>query len=81
MNALEKLLEDKKMSVYQLSIEYGKEQSPELSPADLSKKYGSLIRKTVKDPNHTKHKTVKRLIEILGGEIVVRVKRTEDLPL
>ena len=81
MNALEKLLKEKNMTISDLTREYGKLEAPELSPDDAIKKYGSTIRKAVKNPEHTKHGTVKKLIEILGGELVVRVKRVEELSL
>ncbi len=81
MNALEKLLQEKQWNTSDLAREYGKLESPELSAEELIKKYGSMIRKAVKDPEHTKHGTVKKLVEILGGEMVVRVKRVEDMPI
>jgi ribosomal protein S19E (S16A) len=81
MSVLQKLLEEKNWNISDLAREYGKRESPELSPDEAIKKYGSLMRKTVNDPDHTKHGTVKRLIEILGGELVVRVKRVEELSL
>jgi len=40
-----------------------------------------MVRKAVSDPDHTKHATVKRLIEVLGGELVVKVKREEEISL
>jgi ribosomal protein S19E (S16A) len=81
MSVLQKLLEENNWNISDLAREYGKRESPELSPDEAIKKYGSLMRKTVNDPDHTKHGTVKRLIEILGGELVVRVKRVEELSL
>ena len=81
MNALEKLLQEKKWNTSDLAREYGKLESPELADEELVMKYGSTIRKAVKDPDHTKHGTVKKLVEILGGELVLRVKRVEDIPL
>jgi ribosomal protein S19E (S16A) len=81
MSVLQKLLEEKNWNISDLAREYGKRESPELSPDEAIKKYGSLMRKTVNDPDHTKHGTVKRLIEILGGELVVRIKRVEELSL
>ena len=81
MNALEKLLKEKKWNTSDLARAYGKLESPDLSTEELIKKYGSTIRKAIKDPDHTRHGTVKKLVEILGGELVVRVKRVEDMPL
>lgn len=81
MNALESLLKQKNMTIYQLSVEYGRRESPDLAPKELSRKYGSMVRKALRDPDHTKHATVKRLIEILGGELVVKVKREEELAI
>jgi len=81
MNALEKLLDEKKWNTSDLAREYGRLESPELPDEELIKKYDSTIRKAVKDPEHTKHGTVKKLVEILGGELVVRVKRVEDISL
>jgi hypothetical protein len=81
MSVLQKLLEEKNWNTSDLAREYAKHEAPELSPDEAIKKYGSMIRKAVSDPDHTKHGTVKRLIEILGGELVVRVKRVEELSL
>lgn len=81
MNALEKLLQERKWNISDLTREYGKQESPELSDEEVIKKYGSMIRKAVRDPEYTKHGTVKKLVEILGGELVVRVKRVEEMPL
>ena len=81
MSVLQKLLEEKNWNISDLAREYGRRESPELSPDEAIKKYGSLMRKTLNDPDHTKHGTVKRLIEILGGELVVRVKRVDELSL
>jgi ribosomal protein S19E (S16A) len=81
MSVLQKLLDDKKWNISDLAREYGKYESPELSPDEAIKKYGSMIRKAVTDPDHTKHGTVKRLIEVLGGELIVKVKRVEELSL
>ena len=81
MSVLQKLLDEKNWNTSDLAREYGKYESPDLSPDEAIKKYGSMIRKAVSDPEHTKHGTIKRLIEILGGELVVRVKRVEELSL
>lgn len=81
MNALEKLLDEKKWNISDLAREYAKYESPELSPDEAIKKYGSLMRKVLKDPEDTKHKIVKRVVEVLGGELVVRVKRVDELSL
>ncbi|MCC5668420.1 hypothetical protein LC653_32355 [Nostoc sp. CHAB 5784] len=81
MNALGKLLKERNWNFSDLAREYAKQESPELTEEEAIKKYASLIRKAVTDPDHTKHGTVKRLIEILGGELVVRVKRVEELSL
>lgn len=79
MSVLQKLLEQKNWNISDLAKEYAKLEAPELSPDEAIKKYGSMIRKAVQDPDHTKHGTIKRLIEILDGEIVVRIKRVEEL--
>jgi hypothetical protein len=79
MNALEKLLDEKKWNISDLAREYAKYESPELSPDEAIKKYGSLMRKVLKDPEDTKHKIVKKVVEVLGGELVVRVKRVDDM--
>ncbi|WP_143289239.1 hypothetical protein [Brunnivagina elsteri] len=79
MNTLLQLLDEKKWNASDLAREYGKRESPELTPDEAIKKYGSMIRKAVNDPDRTKHGTIKQLIEILGGELVVRVKRVEDM--
>ncbi len=81
MNALEKLLQERKWNISDLTREYGKQESPELPAEAAIKKYGSMIRKAVQNPDHTKHGTVKKLVEILGGELVIRVKRVEELSL
>ncbi|WP_339381122.1 hypothetical protein [Brasilonema sp. UFV-L1] len=81
MNALEKLLNEKKWNISDLAREYGKQESPGISDDEAIRKYGSLMRKVLKDPEDTKHRIVKRVIEILGGELVVRVKRVEELTL
>ncbi len=80
-NALEELMKQKGLSYYQLAVEYGKLEHPDLSPADLAKKYGTNIRKAVRNPEKARFETVKKLVELLGGELVIRVKRTEELPL
>jgi hypothetical protein len=81
MSVLQKLLDEKNWNISDLAREYGKHESPELSGDEAIKKYGSLMRKALSDPDHTKHGTVKRLIEILGGELLIRVKRVEELSL
>jgi len=81
MNVLEQLMKQKNLTYYQLSVEYGKLEHPDLSPADLAKKYSTNIRKAVRNPEKARFETVKKLVELLGGELVVRVKRTEELPL
>ena len=81
MNALGKLLKERNWNFSDLAREYAKQESPELTEEEAIKKYASLIRKAVTDPDHTKHGTVKRLIEILGGELMVRVKRIDEMPL
>ncbi|WP_414590020.1 hypothetical protein [Scytonema sp. PCC 10023] len=81
INALEKLLNEKKWNISDLAREYGKQESPGISDDEAIKKYGSLMRKVLKDPEDTKHRIVKRVVEILGGELVVRVKRVEELTL
>jgi hypothetical protein len=80
-NALEKLMEQKGWSYYQLAIEYGKLEYPELPPAELAKKYGTNIRRVVRDPNSARFETVKKIVELLDGELVIRVKRVDNLPL
>lgn len=81
MNALEKLLDAKKWNISDLAREYGKQEFPDISDVEAVRKYGSLMRKVLKDPEDTKHRVVKRVVELLGGELVVRVKRVEELPL
>lgn len=81
MNALKALMEEKKWSLSELTRKYGAAEAPELEANEAIKKYGSLVRKAVSDPDHTKHATVKRLIEVLGGELVVKIKREEEISL
>lgn len=81
VNALEKLLKDKNWTISDLTREYAKREAPELSPDDAIKKYGSMVRKAVSDPDHTKYGTIKKLVEILDGEIIIRVKRIEEMSL
>jgi ribosomal protein S19E (S16A) len=79
MNPLLQLLEEKKWNISDLAREYGKRESPELSPDEAIKKYGSLMRKVLKDPEDTKHRVVKKVIETLGGELIIRVRRVDDM--
>lgn len=81
MNVLQKLLEENNWNISDLAREYAKYESPELSAEEAIKKYGSLMRKVLKDPEDTKHKIVKKVVEVLGGELVVRVKRVDELSL
>lgn len=81
MTVLQKLLDERKWTISDLTREYGKCEAPNLPTDEAIKKYGSMIRKAVTDPEHTKHGTVKRLIEILGGELVVRVTKVEELTM
>jgi hypothetical protein len=81
VNALEKLLKEKNWNLSDLTREYAKLEAPELSEDEGIRKFGSKIRRAVNDPDHTSHGTIKKLIEILGGELVVRVKRVEELSL
>jgi len=76
---LKKILEQKNWTISDLTREYAKLEEPDLPANDAIIKYGSMIRKAVNDPDHTKHGTVKKLIEILGGELIVRHKVTEEL--
>jgi hypothetical protein len=80
-NILEQLMEQKGWSYNQLAVEYGKLEHPELSPTELSKKYSTNIRKVVQQPDKARFETVKKLVELLGGELIIRVKRTEDFSL
>lgn len=81
MSVLQKLLDEKNWNISDLTREYAKYEAPDLSADEAIKKYGSMVRKAVANPDHTKHGTVKRLIELLGGELVVRVKRIDEMPL
>ncbi len=81
MNSLELLMKQKGWNYNQLAIEYGKLENPELPTTELSKKYSTNVRKAVRDPEKARFETVKKLVELLGGELVIRVKRTEELPL
>ncbi|MGB6299729.1 MAG: hypothetical protein WBF90_26630 [Rivularia sp. (in: cyanobacteria)] len=69
------------MTTSDLTKEYGKLEAPELPPDEAVKKYGSMIRNAVKNPENTKYGTVKKLVEILGSELVVRVQRIEEISL
>ncbi|MBD2479501.1 hypothetical protein H6G79_31425 [Anabaena sp. FACHB-83] len=80
-NALEQLMEQKGWSYYQLAVEYGRLEHPDLSPAELAKKFGTNVRKAVRDPNSARFETVKKLVELLGGELIIRVKRIDEMPL
>lgn len=60
VNALEKLLKEKNWTISDLTREYGKIEAPELSAEDVIKKYGSMIRKAVNEPERTKHGTIKK---------------------
>jgi hypothetical protein len=79
MNVLEQLMKEKDWSYYQLAVEYGKLEHPDLSPTELAKKYGTNIRKAVRNPEQARFETVKRLVELLGGELIIRVKRVDDM--
>ncbi|NWF58966.1 MAG: hypothetical protein HXY43_06570 [Fischerella sp.] len=80
-NALEQLMEKKGWSYYQLAVEYGKLEHPELSPTELAKKYSTNIRRAVRNPELARFETVKKLVELLGGELIIRVKKVEDFTL
>ncbi|NJL65445.1 MAG: hypothetical protein HC903_31295 [Methylacidiphilales bacterium] len=69
----------KKWNASDLAREYGKRESPELSEEEAIKKYGSLMRKVLKNPEDTKHRVVKKVIETLGGELVIRINRINDV--
>lgn len=69
------------MTISDLTREYGKIEAPELSPEDAIKKYGSMVRNAINEPERTKYGTVKKLVEILDAEIIIRVKRIEEIPL
>lgn len=79
MNALEQLMKEKDWSYYQLSVEYGKLEYPDLTPAELAKKYSTNVRKAVRNPEQARFETVKKLVELLGGELIIRVKRVDDM--
>lgn len=79
MNTLLQLLDEKKWNASDLAREYGKRESPELSEEEAIKKYGSLMRKVLKNPEDTKHRVVKKVIETLGGELVIRINRINDV--
>lgn len=81
MNVLEKLLQQKNWNISDLTREYGKLEEPELDADEAIKKYGSMIRKAIKDPDHTKHGTVKKLVKILDGKLVVQVNRVEEISM
>jgi hypothetical protein len=81
MNTLEQLLKEKNWNFSELAKQYAKFVEPELTEAEAARKYGSMVRKAVLDPDHTKHGTVKKLIEIMGGEIIVRIKRVDEMSL
>ncbi len=81
MNVLKQLLLEKKWNTSDLAREYAKYESPELSPDEAIKKYGSMVRKALNNPDSSRYGTVKKLVEVLGGELIIRVKRTEDLSL
>lgn len=81
VNALEQLLKEKNMTTSDLTKEYGKLEAPDLPPDEAVKKYGSMIRNAVRNPEASRYGTVKKLVEILGSELVVRVKRIEEISL
>jgi hypothetical protein len=79
MNPLLKLLDEKKWNASDLAREYGKRESPELSSEEAIKKYGSLMRKALKNPEDIKHRVVKKVVETLGGELIIRVNHVNDI--
>jgi len=81
VNALEQLMKEKGWSYYQLAVEYGKLEYPDLTPAELAKKFGTNIRRAVRNPELARFETVKKLVELLDGELIIRIKRTEELSL
>lgn len=81
MNPLEQLLQQKNWSTSDLTKKYGKLEAPELPPDEAVKKYGSMIRKAVKNPEASRYGTVKKLVRILGGELVLRIQRAEELSI
>lgn len=81
MSMLEQMLKEKNWTLATLARKYGEIESPGLGSREATRKYGSLIRKAVLDPDSTKHATIKQLVEILGGEMIVRVKREEEIKL
>ena len=81
VNALEKLLKEKNMTISDLTREYGKIEAPDLPSDEAVKKYGSMIRNAIKNPEASRYGTVKKLVEILDAEIIIRVKRIEEVSL
>nr|MDZ8061303.1 hypothetical protein [Nostoc sp. EkiNYC01] len=81
VNALEQLMKEKDWTYYQLAVEYGKLEYPDLSPAELAKKFSTNVRKAVRNPEQARFETVKKLVELLGGELIIRVKRIDEMPL
>lgn len=79
MSALKELMVQKGWSVSELTRNYGAVEEPELEANEAVKKYGSMIRNALSDPSRTKYATVKCLVELLGGELVIKVKREEEL--
>lgn len=81
MNILEELLKEKSITISDLTREYGKIEAPDLPSDEAVKKYGSIIRNAIKNPEASRYGTVKKLIEILDAEIIIRVKRIEEMTL
>lgn len=71
---LEVMMEKKNWTSYQLAVEYGKQENPDadILPADHVKKYGSSIRRVLRNPEKASFETVKKLVELLGGKIIIR---------
>ncbi|MEM1392727.1 MAG: hypothetical protein AAGG00_05435 [Cyanobacteria bacterium P01_H01_bin.150] len=69
------------MNVSELTREYGKIEAPDLPPDKAVKKYGSMIRNAIKNPEASRYGTVKRIVEILDAEMIIRVKPIEEMSL
>ncbi len=75
------MMEKKSWTSYQLTVEYGKQENPDsnILPAEHVKKYGSSIRRVLNNPEKASFEIVKKLVELLGGKIIIR--QFDDIPL
>lgn len=83
MNELKEILigrmAELEMSPYSLAIAYGKILNPNAdvkTDRDIANRYLSTIRKALEDPESVKNQTLKTIISVLQGDLVLSVEFT-----